>query len=710
MFTSSPPRSAAKTVPQSRVSGTVPVGQQGGSGRSLFDPVEFFGRVWSARPFVIGTTVLGAVVAAMVALSTPKIYEAASQILIDPRDLKVVQNEVTPNGLPSEASLALIDSQISVILSNSVLFAVVDEANLTGDPEFNGSAKEGLGALISDILPFGQENEEQAREDTRLKTIANLRDRLSAARAPKSFVITLSVKSEDPDKAARLANLVADKYLDEQARIQSDTARRATDALSSRLDELRKRVSDAESAVETYKAENQLIGVNGRLIDDDYIVSINNELARVRAQIASLQAKADSMRNADVDAVVKGAFPEELTSEALVRLRSSYADLAHAAASLSAKLGPRHPQRIAAEEALASARQAIAGELQRVVGAAQTELQRSKQTERDLTRQIDELKVRQVTNGEAFVRLRQLEREAEAARSVYEAFLLRSREIGEQEGLNTNNVRVISEATRPLDPASLSRKIVVILGAIIGFVAGLGLAIAWVLISMIRDVLPQGRDPSPAYAAATAAMSAQPVPEAAVVAPSANGRQAAFAVELSGPAAMEVVVEEPAMKQTPAPAKAEAPSPLFPEAKDDVPVQAAPTAPAAPVRPAAPAPSLGDIDLIHRRAARDSEPVRQEIKAAHPMNEEPASEPLPVKAEARKPSEDSASAGGMEDDIAALRARIHEIAGSPADFDEPNEEEFDAEMLQLHRDIAAVKAALAEIRRKRSGEASPSLA
>jgi uncharacterized protein involved in exopolysaccharide biosynthesis len=60
-------------------------------------------------------------------------------------------------------------------------------------------------------------------------------------------------------------------------------------------------------------------------------------------------------------------------------------------------------------------------------------------------------------------------------RSVYEAFLLRSRETSEQEGITTTNVRVISEARPPLDPAGSTRKLIVIAGLIAGFMLGLAI-------------------------------------------------------------------------------------------------------------------------------------------------------------------------------------------------------------------------------------------
>ncbi|MCQ8783626.1 GumC family protein [Mangrovibrevibacter kandeliae] len=452
---------------------------------AVFDPLFFARAVWRLKPLILAMAVLGFAFAAVYAFTTPKSYTAIVQILMDPRDLKVVQNEITPNGLPSEATLALIESQSAVITSNTVLERVMDQEDLTHDPEFNGTLRTGIAPLVEELVPF-LASSSAPKGDVRLVTMANLREHLLVVREPKSFVINLAVKSSDPAKAARLANQVAAVFLDEQGRIQADTARRATSSLSSRLQELRERVVDAERAVEDYKAKNQLIGVNGRLVDDEYITRVNTQLANIRGDMAALKVKADSMKKASVEDVVRGTLPEELKSEALVRLRQTYSDLAQQNAVIASKLGSRHPQRIASEQALASARRAIEAELDRIVAAAQTELARAQATEKSLAGQIDDLKAKQVETSGAFVRLRELERERDASRSVYEAFLLRARETGEQESLNTANIRIISDATQPLKPSSLSRKVIATVGAAAGLVVGLALAALIAGVSLLR--------------------------------------------------------------------------------------------------------------------------------------------------------------------------------------------------------------------------------
>lgn len=460
---------------------------------AAFDPLYISRFVWRWRWFVAFTTLAGLGFGIAIASTTPKTYLAATQILLDPRDLKVVQNEVAPNALPSDATLALVESQTAVVMSDRVLSAVIVTGGLADDPEFSGRRKGGILALLpASMAALLQPSRDGGREsDETVK--AALRHALTVGREPKSFIINLAVTTESPEKSARVANLFADAFIAEINRIQSDTARRATVALSSRLSELRRAVVQAEGKVEDYKSRNSLIGVNGRLVDDEYVTRINDQLARARGDIAGLRVKAESLKRASVDDIVGGGLPEEVSSEALVRLRQNFADLAQQEASLATQLGPRHPQRIAVGGAMAVARQSIRRELARIVAAGQTELARAEATERDLTLQIADLKVKQIATSESFVKLRELEREVDASRSVYEAFLLRARETGQQESLNTANIRVITEAAPPLRASSASGKLMAIVGAMAGLAVGAGLIAGIAMLRLVIGFVRQDR-------------------------------------------------------------------------------------------------------------------------------------------------------------------------------------------------------------------------
>ncbi|MEF2546357.1 GumC family protein [Aurantimonas sp. E1-2-R+4] len=653
---------------------------------SLIDPIYIFRHVWSSKPLIVLTTFLGIALAILLALSTPKLYTADTQILVDPRDIKVVQNEVTPNGLPNEATLALIESQIAVVYSNNVLNRVIDEAGLESDPEFNGTAETFFGSIFPNLASFLREDDAQSGRQ-RLVTVKNLRKAMTVTRDAKSFIINLSVETRDPEKSAELSRLIGVTFIDQLGRVQSQTARRASDALSARLAELRQTVAEAERAVEEYKTRNRLVGVGGRLVDDDYILRTNDQLARTRGELAALRVRAEQMKNVGIDDVVKGSFPEELTSEALTRLRNTYSELAQQAAVLSTTLGPRHPQRMASQEALASARNAIRAELNRIVAAAQTDLARAERTDRDLSTQITALKTKQLETSESFVKLRELEREVEASRAVYEAFLLRARETGEQETLNTANVHVISEATPPLEPSSLSRRTMVLLGAILGFLVGIGIAVLRGAVRFFQEVRPldrvawdgagvplgfeaagyRGRSPySPGYYPSAGFYSTAPAGMGEARQADRDDAAVVGGVGLADAAGIRpAVYAETGDIRRPVD---EAGEPNRDQHESDQPAEMSP--------------------LEEERVVSEEDMDRQPAGDA-PASPDAAAEPAPVNGEPQTSEE-------LRDGIRALAAASPEIG------DQHNlVETDDAEVERLQFDIAAVKRHIAEIRERR---------
>jgi Mrp family chromosome partitioning ATPase len=124
------------------------------------------------------------------------------------------------------------------------------------------------------------------------------------------------------------------------------------------------------------------------------------------------------------------------------------------------------------EQQVQDLRRAINEEIERFAQSAKNDLIRARDYEASLGKALETQKRQSVQMSQASVRLRELEREVEASRDVYQSFLKRSRETEEQETLNTSNARIIGEATVPQRrtfPPAMS------LLAMIGFVFG-GLA------------------------------------------------------------------------------------------------------------------------------------------------------------------------------------------------------------------------------------------
>jgi Mrp family chromosome partitioning ATPase len=119
-------------------------------------------------------------------------------------------------------------------------------------------------------------------------------------------------------------------------------------------------------------------------------------------------------------------------------------------------------------------------EINRIALSARNEFDSAQANEDALRRNLDTLKRTTMTTNEAMVALRELDRDVQASRAVYESFLVRARETGEQERLDTNNVRVISTADLPLRRSWPPSNTLMALGAILlGLTGSTGFVLLW---------------------------------------------------------------------------------------------------------------------------------------------------------------------------------------------------------------------------------------
>ncbi|MCY0093548.1 Wzz/FepE/Etk N-terminal domain-containing protein [Hoeflea ulvae] len=461
-----------------------PSGGNDGS-RPLLDISILLSSVWRYRRQIALATIGGAVMGVLVALSTPHKYYAESRLFVDPREIQVTDDDMRNQQLSTEAMLAITDSQLQILSSTSVLEKVVADLGLARDPEFNGSLSiggiSGGLTLIREIFT-GTGDTSEAEQ----KALEKLRDALYVSRDAKTFVIIIGVETRDAEKSALIANQIVDTYLDSEGQAQSSLLERTSESIDTRLNALRNDLDAAEREVERFKAENGLVGVGGQYIDDKVILALSEQLATARAMKVGIKVKADNLARLKPDDVLSGAFPEELLSANLTALRKQYTDTRSSAETLATRLGPKHPQYIAAQSALNTISSEIRDELRRIVASSQTELQRAVETEQELASQMAVAKSRAMDQSVEFVTLRELERKATATRGIYEAFLTRSRETSERSNLLTRNIRVISAAEPPLRNIGPSRKLIAIGGMFAGLFAGIGVALLVGAVDSIR--------------------------------------------------------------------------------------------------------------------------------------------------------------------------------------------------------------------------------
>ncbi len=444
-------------------------------GMDLFGLLEALRRQWK---IIVATVFAFLIVAGAWAWSQTPLYTATTEVLITPRQQTLIGGGLISPGLSSE--LMMIESQARIIVSEAVLRRVVKSEGLEDDPEFNGTRPaRGFLAHLRALVGHDGDKVGESREEIALRILMK---RLKVRRAEKTFVLEVSMTSEDPAKAARLANAIARAYIADQTESKATTAGKVNNLLAERLEILRRQLVEAERKVEDFKRSNDIVATGKDQIENEVrLKRLGEELEKARARAATARAREEKVRAALASGLIPEATDEVTRSPVIAQLRAEYARASARAASLAQSLGPRHPALQAARARADRIRGLIIDELTRIAHAAGAEAKSATGEVRNLEKALQEQKRIVERINRARVRLRELEREAAARRKVYEAFLLKSKESGEASKLQIPDARIISPALPP-EYASWPKKKLIL--GLAGFL-GLGFGIAFAL---LRDM------------------------------------------------------------------------------------------------------------------------------------------------------------------------------------------------------------------------------
>ena len=373
---------------------------------------------------------------------TPR-YVASAQIYIDPHGLPGVDKDGTPPNEDSNGFINFVESQSLIVTSRLVLERVVANEKLDRDDEFGG------GPSLWGRIFGGPSPGQKAAEESLNGAVAALASKITVHRPERTFIIDVSVKSRDPEKAARLANAVANAFIEVQSSMRSDSARQAKSSLTGRLETLRAQLIAAEKKVEDFKAENGLVGTREQTVTEQQLRDMNQQITLARTKVEEARSRYDQIQAARTRGGDIGAIAIGLNLASLTPLRAQQAEARQKLADLSTELGPLHPLVKDATARVAEANRAVDAELARVAQSAHSDYSQAKDFEASLNRQLEALKQQTLANDQTSVALRDLQREADAARSVYDFFVTRSRQTGDIQQVDADAPNIGSSHWRP---------------------------------------------------------------------------------------------------------------------------------------------------------------------------------------------------------------------------------------------------------------------
>lgn len=429
------------------------------------------------------------IVAILVTLQATPQYTATANVMLDTRKERVTNVQEVLSGLPADSSV--VDTEVEVLKSRQLAQRVVTALHLDQDPEFNKRVAKprGLQALVRSVTelvgaadPARQKLTPVQQQKNAEKVVDATLKRLSVRRQGLTYIINVSFESESPEKAEIIANKYAELYLLEQMEAKFDATQQATRWLNDRLEQLRSQVLNDEAAVQQYKIANNLLSASGTNLTEQEISNFNQTLAQARAQVAEDEARLNTAKQQMARGSTGEDVGEALDSPVIQQLRSQRAEISRTVADLQGRYGERHPEMLKAKRQLSDIDNQIQAEIQRIVSNLQAKAQVSRERAAAINGSLGGAKGTLASNNRAMVRLNELQRTADASRTLYESYLSRYKETSSQQGIEQSDARIVSKAKIPTSQSSPKLGMNALLGLIFGLFGGVGaVAIAEIL-------------------------------------------------------------------------------------------------------------------------------------------------------------------------------------------------------------------------------------
>jgi uncharacterized protein involved in exopolysaccharide biosynthesis len=449
------------------------------------------------RNWIIFPTLLAALLSiAAVNVITPR-YKSEVRLLIDGRDNIFLR----PNGERNDERSALdpeaVTSQVQLLLSRDLARDVILKNRLAELPEFDPVLRgfSPLRSLLA-LVGIGRDPVSLTPEE---RVLDAYYDRFTAYSVDKSRVIVIEFQSRDPDLAASVANSIADGYLVLQQGARRDQAKSASLWLLGEIENLRKRVGDAESHAEDFRSKSGLfVGTNNTTLSNQQLGELNTQLNNARALKSDAEAKARLIRE-----MLQTGKPieasEVLNSELMRRLSEQRVTLRAQLAEQSSTLLDGHPRIKELKAQLADLERQIRDEASKISRSLDNDARIANGRVEDLSAGLDQLKKQASSTNGQDVQLRALEREAKAQRDLLESYLAKYREANTRENIEAAPAdgRIISRASVSNAPAYPKKLPIVLIATLATLMFSTGLIATSELLRMTAPRTVTALSPAP---------------------------------------------------------------------------------------------------------------------------------------------------------------------------------------------------------------------
>lgn len=452
--------------------------------------------VWQRKWLIFLIVSVGAAISLFVAFNSDDRFTASARVLFEPERVQIIDLDSVV--VRADQTTIGLQNQVEILRSATLLERVIEILRLNKTPEFNPTlislppsfierAADKLQVpqpIVERLVELGLVRSAELRnltpeeqsERLRAHMLETIDHNLKLRPLPNSRVIEISYSSGDRVMAATIANAVGEQYIVVQAEIKRDAIAGASETLSMRVRDLESRLAAAEEAVRVAQLELTLDSKYGTTLITKQLEALNLALSEARFDRSALEEQHQMVADAVGDIDMYALIPEFRGSASISGDMAVERDILEEIAGIRAIVADeQNPQLIRLNARLDRVRRSMLIEAQNVEKSLAIAIAAAKKREAAFEEELRELEDRAVEHARSEMRISRLEREAEAARVIYETFLNRLQETREQVNLQTPDARFLTRAAIPLSSDNVSPLLTTAVGSFAGLAGGIAL-------------------------------------------------------------------------------------------------------------------------------------------------------------------------------------------------------------------------------------------
>jgi capsular exopolysaccharide synthesis family protein len=344
---------------------------------------------------------------------------------------------------------------------------------LAGVPQLQIATTETGGSGTGSLEPL---------EEYRQAVISRFQSSLIVRPRENTKLVDIGVRGENPQDAAKQANMAAQVYIRQNLEKKLDVARKAVVWLTKEEATLRERVHNAELALQDFRERNKLVSLDHderqNLVLQN-LSTLNSTYMESRRSRIDLQSRIGNIRNLlQKDIEELESYSDIINNISIARLRDRYFELRYEYNTLAKNYTEKHPRLILINSQMQDIKNKINDEIKSVINGMQITLKSLLEKESSVNSILEEQKKQVLELKNDLITFNSLKNELEITKDLYLAVSKRLREAKLTEALETNNVKVVQHALAPSWPVPARNTLKLLLGIFAGL--GLGAGIAFV--------------------------------------------------------------------------------------------------------------------------------------------------------------------------------------------------------------------------------------